>query len=179
MCLTLALCLQFMIHAESTSETLIFTALFWENYPIWQSFWPQGHLTDHNEPRQMEGGNELHHQIVQCLKYVGFWIVQVLSCALPRSRGRCFSSRPMHWGLSVPGWIPQASSFSTAELSARWGVTAVESEKLCKRRNKFSSSAKEQGLERELGKSESPKQSQESWNEVHVAQTKGLSNGKT
>lgn len=78
-----------MIHAESTSETLIFTALFWENYPIWQSFWPQGHLTDHNEPRQMEGGNELHHHIVQCLKYVGFGIVQVLSCALPRSRGRC------------------------------------------------------------------------------------------
>lgn len=33
----------------------------------------------------MGGGNELRHQIVQCLKNVGFGMVQALSCTLPRN----------------------------------------------------------------------------------------------
>lgn len=79
-------------------------------------------------------GGELHHQIVQCLKNVGFGMMQVLSCALPRIRGR----------YSLPGQGSEVSVFlaeapkpvSPAELPARCSVTAVESEKLCKRRKK-------------------------------------------
>ena len=98
----------------------------------------------------MGAGNELHHQIVQCLKNVGFGIVQVLSCALLRIGGRC---SPPGQGSEVSVFLaeaPQASFVSKAELSARRGVTAVESEKLCKRRNKFQLS-KRTSLEERAG----------------------------
>lgn len=99
-----------------------------------------------------EQGNKLRHQIVQYPKNVGFGMMQVLSHALPRIRGRCSPGQGSE--VSVSGWGPQAISVSTTEVPARWGVTAVESEKLCKRRNKFSNSVKDQVLERELGKEE-------------------------
>lgn len=108
----------------------------------------------------MGGGSELHHQIVQCLKNVGFRRMRLLSCALPRIGGGVLQAKAVR---SLCSWLrPQAISVSIAEVPARWGVRAVESEKLCKRRNKFSKSVIEQDLERELGKSGSPKQSQKS-----------------
>lgn len=125
-------CLQFMIHAESTFDSLIFIALLRENYPIWQSFWPQGYLTDHNEPGQMGGENELHHQIVQCLKNVGFEIVPFF--VLPIIRGL---SSSLGQGSQVLVFLAELSQCPTVELPARWAVTAAESEKLCKRKKRF------------------------------------------
>lgn len=121
-----------MIRAESTSETLIFTALFWENYPIWQFFWPQGHLTDHNESRQMGGRNELHHQIVQCLKNVGFGTVQVLSCVLPRIRGRC---SPPGQGSEVSVFLAESpkTTLSLQQSSLPGGASQLWNQRSCAR----------------------------------------------
>lgn len=172
-------CPWLMIHAESTLEALIFIALFWENYPIWQSFWPQGHLTDPNEQGQMGVGEELHHQIVQCLKNVGFGMMQVLSCALPRIRGRC---SPLGQGSEVSVFLAEAPkpvlSLQQSSLPGG-GVTAVESRSCARGEKKVFQISKRTSLgEKELGESGSPKQGQESWNKVHVARTKDLNNCK-
>lgn len=78
---------------------------------------------------------------------------------LPIIGGRC---SPPGQGSEVSVFLaeaPKSVLVSTTELPARWSVTAVESEKLCKRRKKkFSNSAKEQVLERESRESKSPKQ---------------------
>lgn len=166
-----------MSHAESTLETLIFIALFWENYPIWHSFWPQGHLTDPSEPGQMGGGDELHHQLVQRLKNVGFGMLQVLFCVLPRIGGRC---SPPGQGSEVSVFLAEAprSVLSPPQSSLPGGVSQLWNQRSCARGEKkvFQLSKRTSFGTRELGESASPKQGWESWNKVHVARTKNLSN---
>lgn len=87
---------------------------------------------DHNEPGQMGGENELHHQIVQCLKNVGFEIVPFF--VLPIIRGL---SSSLGQGSQVLVFLAELSQCPTVELPARWAVTAAESEKLCKRKKRF------------------------------------------
>lgn len=94
--------------------------------------WP---LDRYSEPGQMGGGNELHHQIVQCLKNVGFGMRQVLSCALPRIRGRC----------SLPGQGSEVSVFlaeapkpvlSPQHSSLPGGVSQMWNQRSCARRER-------------------------------------------
>ena len=54
-------------------------------------------------------------------------------------------------------FLAELSQCPTVELRARWVVTAVESEKLCKRKKRFSNSAKGKALENELRASRSQK----------------------
>lgn len=53
-------------------------------------------------------------------------------------------------GSKVLVFLAELSPCPTVELPARWDVTAVESEKLCKRRKRFSNSAEGKALENEL-----------------------------
>lgn len=131
MYLTLALCLQVMIHTEHTSETFIFIALFWENYSIWQSFLLSGHLTNHKEPDQMGGGNELHHHIVQCLKNLGLRVLQVLSCALLRVRGRCSVQAVAI--RSLCSWLGSPSQLSPKQNSQPGKTSPLWNQRSCAR----------------------------------------------
>lgn len=70
-----------------------------------------------------------------------------LSCALPIIR-RLSSS--LGQGSKVLMFLAELSQCPIEEIPARWVVTTVESEKLCKRRKRFSNSAKGKALENEL-----------------------------
>lgn len=95
-------------------------------------------------------GDELHHQLVQRLKNVGFGMLQVLFCALPIIGGRC---SPPGQGSEVSVFLAEApkSVLSPPQSSLPGGVSQLWNQRSCARgeKKKFSNSAKEQVLERE------------------------------
>ena len=138
-----------MSHAESTLETLIFIALFWENYPIWHSFWPQGHLTDPNEPGQMGGGKN------STINLSNAWKMLALGCCRS-SFVHCLESeegvlRQAKAVRSLCSWLRPPSQFCLHRRAPcqvkchSCGIREVVQEE----KEKFSNSAKEQVLEKE------------------------------
>lgn len=171
-------CLQLGIHTESTFEPFIFIALFQENYPIWQSFWPQGYSTDHDgwgpdARREWTSPSNcpipkicwLWESAVLCVTYNQR---PTLSCVLLIIRRL---SAAVCQGSEVLMFLAELYQCPTVELPARWVVTAVKLETLCKRRKRLSNSAKGRAFEnrsRPVGIQERARdhECQHTWQEV-------------